>query len=337
MHAATTTAPPKRPRPPFRRGRSFARRCVGVAVSISLAPVVNPHLGRLGYEATMAILGRGPAARGRSVDDQHSPTVLRPGILVRAEHGRTLLAVADRPHTRGRHAECGEIVPNGDGAALAQRQVVFPCATLVGMALDRNGKARVLLEPLRPLLDLLPRLRREIVTIEAPVNSGTVVPDQICLCARLRPADCRAPARVVLLLLDPRGLRAGIGGRRRSPSLFRNRPARAQQENSADKPQTPQPHLRCSCKCPLPPLPEPVRSGITGNVCATQGGIAAAASFLLISPSIHKPLRRITEKAATRRGRKHLQASELREDSTPSRRRNTGRFGRCHVNRTASA
>src|SRR5690242_10936849 len=60
-----------------------------------------------------------------SVDGGDAAAVLRPGGLVRPDHGRTLLAVADRRDPIGRDAESDEHVLHGSRAALAEREVVL--------------------------------------------------------------------------------------------------------------------------------------------------------------------------------------------------------------------
>src|SRR5208282_1585740 len=93
-------------------------------------------------------------ARVGSVDDHHVATVLRPRGLVRADHRRTLLAVADGGNPPGLDAKGRQILLGGGGAALAERQVVLARAALVAVTLDGHGVLRILLQPLGPLLDL---------------------------------------------------------------------------------------------------------------------------------------------------------------------------------------
>src|SRR5579883_671508 len=92
------------------------------------------------------------------VDDRHAATVLRPGRLVRADHRRTLLAVADRRHAIRRDAERDEHVLHRGGATLAESQVVLARAALVAMAFDRDCHVGVLLKPVGLLLEDLTTL-----------------------------------------------------------------------------------------------------------------------------------------------------------------------------------
>src|SRR5476649_542087 len=67
------------------------------------------------------------------VDDRHAAAVLRPGGLGRADHCRTLLAVADPRDTLGRDAQGDEDVLHRIRTALAERQIVLARAALVAM------------------------------------------------------------------------------------------------------------------------------------------------------------------------------------------------------------
>ena len=86
---------------------------------------------------------------------RHRAAVLRPRALVAAERERPFLAVADRRDPRRVDAPGGQIVLGGVRAAVAQRQIVFAGAALVGMAFDDDAVARILVEPLRLLAQRL--------------------------------------------------------------------------------------------------------------------------------------------------------------------------------------
>src|SRR4029078_6653605 len=70
------------------------------------------------------------------VEDDHGAAVLRPARDVVADRDRTFLAVRDGPHPLGGDAVGDEVFTDGGRAAGAKRDVVFACATLVGVALD---------------------------------------------------------------------------------------------------------------------------------------------------------------------------------------------------------
>ena len=66
-------------------------------------------------------------------------------------------------HAVGRHAARDQIIAHHLRAPGAERQIVFACAALVGMAFD--GELAVLavgIEPLRLLIERGARLRREL-------------------------------------------------------------------------------------------------------------------------------------------------------------------------------
>src|SRR6185312_7289773 len=104
----------------------------------------------------------------KSVDDRHTAAVLRPGGLVRAEHGGTLLAVADRLDAVGRDAQRHQRIAYRRRAALAEGEVVLARAALVAMTLDRHRHVRIFLQPLGLTLQRGPALGldRRLVEVE---------------------------------------------------------------------------------------------------------------------------------------------------------------------------
>src|SRR4051812_22926150 len=85
---------------------------------------------------------------GASVHHRHRAPVLRPGLLSGSADRRAFLAVAESGDTVGGDAAGGQVVLHRGGAAVAQRQIVFARAALVGVAFDRHADIAVLLEPL---------------------------------------------------------------------------------------------------------------------------------------------------------------------------------------------
>src|ERR1700720_3994435 len=73
--------------------------------------------------------------------------ILRPAGDVVAGRDGPLLAIADGANSCRRNAAGHEIVLGGFGPPRAQREIIFARATLVGMALDGQIVAAVLLQP----------------------------------------------------------------------------------------------------------------------------------------------------------------------------------------------
>src|SRR5262245_20870477 len=88
---------------------------------------------------------------GHSPIVQHGlrPPVLRPAGDIIANSDRPLLAVGDGPHPGWIDPLARQEASDRRGPAGAERDIVFARAALVGMALDRDGVLRVLVEPAR--------------------------------------------------------------------------------------------------------------------------------------------------------------------------------------------
>ena len=81
------------------------------------------------------------------------------------------------------HAARDEIFAHGLRAAGAERDVVFARTALVGMALDGEGVAVVLIEPLRLLVERRPRLLRQFRRIGLEEHAVADIDDEILLAA----------------------------------------------------------------------------------------------------------------------------------------------------------
>src|SRR5271168_2250573 len=97
-------------------------------------------------------LGTGAPVRRRNsaeglLRDRDTNAVLRPRGLVRAEHDRPLLAVADRAQPAGGDARGDQVVLRGVGTTLAEGEVVLTRAALVAVTLDGEPLVRPLLQP----------------------------------------------------------------------------------------------------------------------------------------------------------------------------------------------
>src|SRR5439155_11245427 len=79
-------------------------------------------------------------------DDEVRAAVLGPRGLVVSRVERKFFAVAHRTEAIGGDAERDQIRARGDGAPLAQRQIVLGRAALVAVAFDRHAPARILLQ-----------------------------------------------------------------------------------------------------------------------------------------------------------------------------------------------
>src|SRR5205085_1777887 len=83
------------------------------------------------------------------IEYRHGAAILRPTGNIIAHRDRPLLAIRDRAHALARNAARHQILADGFGAPRAKRDVVFARATLVGVALDREGVTVVIAQPLR--------------------------------------------------------------------------------------------------------------------------------------------------------------------------------------------
>src|SRR6267378_867172 len=109
--------------------------------------------------------------------------------LVVAGVGRTFLAVAGGLELRGIGAELNEILAYGIGAALAQRQVVFGGAALVGMAGDDQPAERRALQTLEGGVKRLARLRRKGGVVVAEIDRLRIAGAGPAAEGILRPTD----------------------------------------------------------------------------------------------------------------------------------------------------
>src|SRR3546814_10307799 len=82
-----------------------------------------------------------------SVDRQDAAAILGPRLFGRTEDRRALLAVADRAQPRAVDALGRQVVADRVRAALAEGEVVFAGAALVGVAFDRRRDVGVLAQP----------------------------------------------------------------------------------------------------------------------------------------------------------------------------------------------
>src|SRR5947199_2796317 len=78
---------------------------------------------------------------------RHRPAILAPGTFVMAFDGGAFLAPAYRLHPRRGDAARLEIVARRIGAAIAEREIIFAGAALVGMAFDGDADRGVAGEP----------------------------------------------------------------------------------------------------------------------------------------------------------------------------------------------
>src|ERR1043166_3593291 len=101
------------------------------------------------------VIRRGPNGplprplRSARLDAEVSAAVLGPALLGVLTAHRLLFAVAYDRDAVGPHAVGDEVVHRGLGPAIAEGQVVFAGATLVGVTLDQDQVVGVRLEPLR--------------------------------------------------------------------------------------------------------------------------------------------------------------------------------------------
>ncbi len=86
--------------------------------------------------------------------------------------GGAFLAVAHHGQARGGHAQVGQVVGGGAGAALAQGQVVLGGATLVAVAFDDQLDLRVLLHDLGLAGQHLTGFGLQVVAVEVEVDHG---------------------------------------------------------------------------------------------------------------------------------------------------------------------
>src|SRR5947199_7188832 len=110
----------------------------------------------LSQNKTGAPLGRRRSLRewlslGAGVQHRDGAAVLRPARDVIAHRDRAFLAVGDGAHSVRVDAARGEEGADRLRPARAERDVVFAGAALIGVALDGEGIAVVLLQPVRLL------------------------------------------------------------------------------------------------------------------------------------------------------------------------------------------
>ena len=87
-----------------------------------------------------------------------------------AQGKRTFLAIGDRPNSTGAHAEGNQVVTEGVGPSVTQREVVLSSVSLVAVALDKDQDRRVSEHPVRILGKNPSRLGAEIEAIGIEEN-----------------------------------------------------------------------------------------------------------------------------------------------------------------------
>src|SRR5207249_4918703 len=108
--------------------------------------------------------------RSARLDAEVGAAVLGPALLGVLTARRLLLAVADDRDAVGPHAVGDEVVHRGLGPAIAEGQVVFAGATLVGVTLDQDQMVGVRLEPLRIGVEHRRSFRADLGAIERKVD-----------------------------------------------------------------------------------------------------------------------------------------------------------------------
>jgi hypothetical protein len=86
--------------------------------------------------------------RPRSANPEFGATIQLPGGLASATHSGLRFAVADDGHLTHRNAQVIEVLANRTSATLPEGDIVFIRSTLVGVALDHDGRIQIL-EPVR--------------------------------------------------------------------------------------------------------------------------------------------------------------------------------------------
>src|SRR5215469_7327031 len=81
------------------------------------------------------------------IDCCHGAAILGVGLFARANNSGALLAVADCRNPARRNTHGDQHVFNRLGAALAERQIIFACASLVAMAFYGDRDVRVTPQP----------------------------------------------------------------------------------------------------------------------------------------------------------------------------------------------
>src|SRR6202171_2866470 len=137
------------------------------------APVENGRY--LGLIRLRALIERRPRA-----------AVLRPAGNLTASRERRLLAVGDGAHALRRDAARRQIFAHRLRPARAERDVVFAGAALVGVALDGEGVAVVVVEPLRLLVERSAGLLGELRGIGLEEHAVADIDDEILLAAGSR-------------------------------------------------------------------------------------------------------------------------------------------------------
>src|SRR5579862_1348078 len=84
-----------------------------------------------------------PSARESVQIDDVDTAILRPGRLGMSGHRRTLLTVAYGGDLRIRHALQHQRLPHRLGTPLAETDIVFARATLIGVAFQTHTHARI--------------------------------------------------------------------------------------------------------------------------------------------------------------------------------------------------
>jgi hypothetical protein len=119
-----------------------------------------------------------------AVEHHHSASVLRPAGDIVAHCYWALLAVRNRVHALRIDAARSEIVTHGLCAPSAQRNVVFTCAALVGMAFDGEDVLVVVLQPLCLLLQRCDRLRGQFRRIGFEEDPVAHIDNEVLLASR---------------------------------------------------------------------------------------------------------------------------------------------------------
>src|ERR1700694_2748313 len=104
-----------------------------------------------------------------SADEMPAP-ILLPAAFVALRAERLFLAETDRSQAVGGDAQGNEILFNGAGPAIAQRQVVFRGAALVAMPFDGHPKLRIVAKEVRGLGERFAGVGADIGFIEIEVG-----------------------------------------------------------------------------------------------------------------------------------------------------------------------
>src|SRR5512135_1675231 len=137
------------------------------------------------------------------IDDVAAP-VLRPSLLVVPLGARLLLAPAHRLDARVGHPEQPQRLAHPVGAPLPKRQVVFPAAALVAVALDPHRRLRVIAQVARVRLDHRPVLGLDLGLVEVVVHAA-LGQDAVRVVQRISRHAARAHRAGLRLLPRPCG------------------------------------------------------------------------------------------------------------------------------------